>query len=108
MVGKGSSRHTLIHYIVEILLALTIKTALAIFFSGVTYLGYLVFFLIPSPFNLILGMALVLIGLSMALVSLWEIWAPIVSWNYSRTHCPFCADSKDPKEILSLRDGRPA
>ena len=100
------NRHTLIHYIIVILLALTQKTALIIFFSGIAFLGYLLFWRLVSPFHLIVSIALVSIGISMILINLWEIWASIVSSDYNLTHCPFCRSSKDPRKILSAKNGR--
>ena len=102
------SQHGLVHYLVVVLLTLTKKTGLVILFSGVGFLGYLLYWRLPSPFNLITAIALGSIGVSMALISLWEIWASIISYDYNMTHCPFCQSSKEPQKILSQKNGRVA
>jgi hypothetical protein len=106
VVMAKKSRHNLIHYLLVVLLALTRRTVLIILFAELTFLGYLVYWRLVSPVNIVVAVPLVLIGISMILINFWELLAAIFSLNYSRTHCPFCLPSKDPQKILSLKNGR--
>jgi predicted membrane protein len=98
-------RHTLVHYLIVILLGLAKHSSLGILFLGIGYLGCLLFERLPSPVNLVAGLALVIIGISMVVVNLWEIWMRIISRDYNLGHCPFCPSSKDPKKILFEKNG---
>jgi hypothetical protein len=100
-------RHTPLHFVIVLLLTWTIKLAWAIVFLGVALLGCLLYFRLLYPINWVVAIALVGIGLTKALMSLWEMGVSLVSWDYGRTHCPFCQPSTDPKKILSLKNGRP-
>ena len=99
-------RHTLIHYLIVILLTILRCLPQVIFFLGLALLGYLLYFRLVSPLNIIVGVALMGTGLSMTLISLWEMWASLVSFDFNLTHCPYCRCSTDPKKILSQMNGR--
>lgn len=55
----------------------------------------------PSPVNLLIGMPLFLIGLTIGLETLYQVLVGVISPRWRRTHCPFCKTSEEVQDILS-------
>lgn len=94
--------HTFAHYIVVIVLTATKKIATSILMLGSAYLGYLLFYVLPSPFNFIISLALILSGGGSGIAALFELFLVIVNPDNNVSQCPFCLSSKDPREILGI------
>lgn len=64
--------------------------ALVIIWLIVTVVGIYLFTQQGSPYNLLFGLPLLLLGVTMSISSFYELIVGLVSWVWGRTHCPIC------------------
>ena len=84
------ANHNFFHWLITALW-ITIKAIPLIGVGVVVFLvGFLIFKNTGSPFDLMAGLPLMLLGASVAGVNLYEALASILDLRYSRGHCPIC------------------
>lgn len=52
--------------------------------------GFLVFNTAEQPYPLIFGLPLILLGLSITLINIYETLAAVLDRRYNQSHCPIC------------------
>lgn len=97
--------HTIFHHLLIAGGACLKDLALLAIWLMVFLVGLFFWSQFSSPLNLILGLPLLLLGVTMSLTNLYEIVVSVVSWRWGRTHCPFCESPEGVEEILSPQDG---
>lgn len=97
--------HTLFHHLFIAFRAVLKGVVLLAVWMAVALTGIFFWSQFPSPANFVLGVPLILIGLTMGLQAFYETVVGIISWRWGRTHCPFCEPPKEVKKILSPFDG---
>lgn len=93
--------HIIVHHFFIIFKAILQGIVLLGLWLTVVMVGLLLWTEFSSPVNLILGLPLMLLGLTMGTVVFFEMVLSIVSSNWRSTHCPFCSSTKSVKKILS-------
>ena len=96
--------HTVFHHLFVALTSLVKGLILLPIWLGVVGIGYL-FWTQPSPFNLLAGFPLMLLGATLSLAVLYETIVALISWRWGREHCPLCRSPQDVEKILSPQDG---
>lgn len=82
--------HTVVHHLFIAGKAVINGLALLVLWIIVFLSGLFFWSQFPSPVNFLLGIPLILLGLTMGLAALYEMIVGIVFWRWGRTHCPFC------------------
>jgi len=82
--------HNLIHHFFISLRAIIKGIILLAIWTAVSLAGYFFWVSFSSPVNLVLGVPLFLVGVTLGLSSLYEVIGGIISWQWGKTHCPFC------------------
>lgn len=93
--------HTYIHSLLIILKAVlkgVVRIPLCIV---MTVIGYYVWQQYQSPWDLIAGFPLMLLGASAGLFSAYDLIVALISSQWRRQHCPYCQSVRKVKEILS-------
>jgi hypothetical protein len=84
------NKHEVFHYIVTILDKSVIKVATFIISVLLLFGGYVFYTTHSSPYNLIFGIPLIIIGAILALNSLWTMILVTFSPVYNRGVCKLC------------------
>ena len=84
------ANHNFFHWLITALW-ITIKAIPLIGVGVVVFLvGFLIFKNAGQPFDIMIGFPVMLLGISVTGVNLYEILASILDRQYSKSHCPIC------------------
>lgn len=82
--------HTIFHHLFIALRSVILNSLLLTIWGAVFLLGLFFWTELPYPVNYMLGIPLMVVGLLLALFSVYEIIVGVFSWQYGKTHCPWC------------------
>jgi hypothetical protein len=90
-------RHGVFHYVLTVLENVLVKISSLMISLLVGLAGYIVLVRQRSPYNLVFGLPLILIGVVITLNSLWSVVLVIFSPGYNRGVCKLCASNSKAK-----------
>jgi uncharacterized membrane protein len=97
--------HTLSHSLLIILKAFLIGIVKIPVFLVAAVIGYYIWQQYPVPWSVVIGLPLMLLGISMGVLSIYELVVAIISPQWRRQHCPYCRPIEKVSDILSTHDG---
>jgi hypothetical protein len=98
-------RHTHIHSLLIILRAFLKGVVRIPLCVGMAMVGYYLYQQYPMPWSLLVGLPLILVGISAGLFSVYDLIVPLISPQWRRQHCPYCRSIRNVKDILSPHNG---
>lgn len=98
-------KHTIIHHLVLIFRSVIKGIILLPFWTVITILGLFFWDQTNSPWNLILGLPTIALGLTMGLGVFYEMVVGIISPRWRKTNCPLCEPPKEVKKVLFPHNG---
>ena len=90
---KKYTKHTAFHYLATVLLILLKSFLGASIWIVIGGGGYLIFQTKRSPYDLVFGLPLMLIGAGLIINSLSSVFYALFSPKYNKALCPFCSPS---------------
>lgn len=82
--------HNIFHYFVNLLITLIKSIIFITAWALIALAGYYIFKSQVSPYNTILGIPLLLIGMGLAANDIWSLILDIISWRFNKETCIFC------------------
>jgi len=83
-------KHSVFHYFFNIVIGFFEGIIVSVAWIAIFSVGYILFSSRFSPFDLIFGLPLILIGGGMALSKIWETVATLISVEFNKRHCRIC------------------
>ena len=84
-------KHGIAHYLLTFLFVFVKSLLGAIFWIILTGVGLFIFQLKKSPYDLIVGLPLLLVGAGLTLNSFLSVFNAIFSFKYNQGMCPICS-----------------
>lgn len=89
-MGMRVKAHPFWHYLLVVLLTLVRSLVGEVLWFFIGLGGYFIFVSGKSPYNVMLGLPLFLIGVGFVINSLWSEVLSVFSWKYNRGVCFLC------------------
>jgi len=87
-------RHNFYHYFITAFRGVIKGTLEASFWIAIALAGYFIFQSKKTPFDLIVGIPLGLLGLGMAINRFWDSLLIIISPRHNRNFCQLCPEER--------------
>ena len=97
--------HNLNHSLLIILKAVLKGIARIPLCLAMAIAGYYFWKQYPTPWSMVVGFPLMLLGISMGIFSLYDLIVALISGKWRLEHCPYCHSVTGVKEILSPHNG---
>lgn len=85
-------KHNIFHYLVNFLITLIKSVIFFALWSLIALAGYFIIDSQNSPYNVMLGIPLFIIGIGLAMNDLWNLVLDVISWRFNRETCILCRD----------------
>lgn len=83
--------HSAAHYVLTIIYVFIRNIFSSVVFLALSAAGYLVWEATVSPYNLLIGLPLMLGGLGLFINNIWSEMLSVFSSTYNKGVCPFCS-----------------
>lgn len=83
-------RHGWVHHLVAIIYVVVLGLARGIVWLAVGMVGAVVWWIVPSPFNLVIGLPLVLGSVGLLVNTVWDKILVVFSDKFNHGMCPVC------------------
>jgi len=96
------ARHHLGHHLGMVVLGVPKYLVKAAVFGALAGAGLCCWRELPLPWNWVLGVPLLLVGVAGGLQAVYEVVMRLFSWEYNKQRCLFCEEKRGIREILGL------
>ena len=89
-MASSSKKHTPVHYLFTIFYTFVLSVVNSLIWITLGSVGYLVYQSMKSPYHLIIGLPLLIIGLGMTINNLGSFLLSFFSPSFNRGMCKIC------------------